>query len=76
MKQKINRHLHIIKQNKKTTFVGLAILAGTGVKWGLGAASPSDIPAIASSLVEVLIGVGLIVAKDYDYSTPKNPPSA
>jgi len=66
MKYNINRHLNIIRRNKKTTFVGLAVLAGTGIKWGLGAPSPSDIPTVASSLVEVLIGLGLLLAKDYD----------
>jgi len=53
MKYNINRHLNIIRRNKKTTFVGLAVLVGTGIKWGLGAPSPSDIPTVASSLVEV-----------------------
>ena len=66
MKYNINRHLNIIRRNKKTTFVGLAVLVGTGIKWGLGAPSPSDIPTVASSLVEVLIGLGLLLAKDYD----------
>ena len=40
MKYNINRHLNIIRRNKKTTFVGLAVLAGTGIKWGLGAPAP------------------------------------
>lgn len=66
MRQRLNHHLNIIKNNRKTTFVGLAVLAGTGIKWGLGAPSPSDIPTVASSLVEVLIGFGLLMAKDYD----------
>lgn len=66
MKQRFNRQLNIIRKNKKTTLVGLAVLAGTGVKWSMGAASPSDVPAIASSLVEVLVGFGLLLAKDAD----------
>ena len=66
MRQCLNRHINIIAKNRKTTFVGLAVLAGTGVKWSMGAASPSDIPTIASSMVEVLIGFGLLLAKDYD----------
>lgn len=66
MRHSINRHLNIIRRNKKTTLVGLAVLAGTGIKWGLGAPSLSDIPTVSSSLVEVLIGLGLLFAKDYD----------
>jgi hypothetical protein len=44
----------------------MAVLGGTMIKWSLGAASPTDIPTIASSMVEVLIGCGLLLAKDYD----------
>jgi hypothetical protein len=66
MKRSFNRHLNIIRVNRKTTLVGLAVLAGTGVKWSMGAVSPSDVPAIAQSLVEVLVGCGLLFAKDYD----------
>jgi hypothetical protein len=66
MKHAFSRHWRIIKTNRKTTLVGLAVLAGTGVKWSLGAASPTDIPTIASSMVEVLVGFGLLLAKDYD----------
>ena len=66
MRQRLNRHINIIAKNRKTTLVGLAVLAGTGVKWSMGAVSPSDIPTIASSMVEVLIGFGLLLAKDYD----------
>jgi hypothetical protein len=62
----MNRHWRIIKTNKKTTLIGMAVLGGTMIKWSLGAASPTDIPTIASSMVEVLIGCGLLLAKDYD----------
>ena len=57
----------------KTTFLGVAAIIAVIAKWvQAGHIDPNDLPSLYSDIIQILLGIGLIAAKDFDVTgTPK-----
>jgi len=56
----------------KSTFLGLAAIIAVLAKWvQAGHVDPNDLPSLYNDIIQILLGLGLIAAKDFNVSTSK-----